>query len=149
MKAVVQRVKKANVKVDEKIIGSIESGLLVFLAVNSNDDMSVIEWMCNKLVNLRVFPDVQRKMNKSVLDIDGEILIISNFTLYGDVARGFRPSFIKSAPPEISKPIYYKMIKYMKEKYPIKVEEGEFGAMMDIELINDGPVTVIIDKEKE
>lgn len=147
MRAVVQRVKKAIVKIDGNITGSIESGLLVFLALNSDDNMRVIEWMSNKLVNLRVFADDDGKMNKSVLDIGGGILMISNFTLYGDVSRGFRPSFIKSASPDISKPIYQKMVEYLRSNYALKIEDGEFGEMMDIELINDGPVTIIIDKE--
>ncbi len=146
MKAVVQRVKSASVKIDGKIHGAISKGLLVLLAVKEGDNDEVISWFANKLVNLRVFPDDDGKMNCSVLDIGGEILLISNFTLYGDTNKGYRPSFSKAANPEISKPIYEKLLTFLRVNNPLKIEAGVFGAMMDVELINDGPVTVIIEK---
>jgi len=146
MKAVVQKVSSAKVTIDNKIYSEIRSGLLVFIAFNYSDDFNKIKWMVNKLVNLRVFPDDEDKMNKSVLDNNGSILLVSNFTLYGNALKGFRPSFIEAAPPEISEPLYLQMLKYMNENYPIKVESGIFGAMMEIELINNGPVTIIIEK---
>ncbi|MCL5991713.1 MAG: D-aminoacyl-tRNA deacylase [Bacteroidetes bacterium] len=147
MRTVVQRVNRASVTIDGKVTGEIGKGLLVFLAISNSDNSEIMRWMCNKLVNLRIFPDEEGKMNKSVLDTGGGILLISNFTLYGDASKGFRPSFIKSAPPEISKPLYESMVLYLKENYPLHIASGEFGAMMDIELVNDGPVTIIIEKE--
>ena len=147
MRAIVQRVSRANVKIDGKITGEIGTGIVVFVAISNTDDQGIMKWFCNKLVNLRIFPDDENKMNRSVLDVKGGILLISNFTLYGDALKGFRPSFIKSAPPDISKPLYETMVQYLKENYPLHIASGEFGAMMDIELINDGPVTIIIEKE--
>lgn len=149
MRAVVQRVKKASVKVDDKIVGRIDEGLQVFLAISDYDNDETIKWICNKLVNLRIFRDQSGNKNISLLDISGDILIISNFTLYGDVKRGARPNYMKSAHPDISKPIYEKFINYLKINFPIKVEQGVFGAMMEIDLINDGPVTIVIDKENK
>jgi D-tyrosyl-tRNA(Tyr) deacylase len=147
MRAIVQRVSKAKVTVDNVITGKIQKGLLVLLAISQTDTFKEIEWMANKLVNLRIFSDEQQKMNKSVLDNEGAILIVSNFTLYGSVERGFRPSFTGSAPAEFAEKMYDEMVKYMREIYPVRIETGIFGAMMDVELINDGPVTLIIDKD--
>ena len=149
MKAVVQRVKKAKVAIDGVTSSEIGNGILVLVAIAQNDDISVIKWMSNKLVNLRIFPDNELKMNRSVLDIKGEILMISNFTVYGDVRKGFRPNFMKSAGADLSEPLYSQMISYMRKTYPLNVADGKFGAMMDIELINAGPVTVIIEKEND
>ena len=149
MKAVVQRVSKANVKVDGKITGEIDDGLLVLLAVSESDTNDIMKWMCNKIANLRVFPDYENKMNRSVLDIDGGILLISNFTIYGDVRKGFRPNFMKAAQPEFAGKMYDEMLEHLRKNLPIKVEAGIFGAMMDIEIVNAGPVTIIIEKEKE
>jgi D-aminoacyl-tRNA deacylase len=146
MRAVVQRVSKASVKIDAKICGEIHTGLVVLIAVSETDSGETIKWMCNKIVNLRVFPDEDNKMNLSVQDVNGEILLISNFTLYGDTRKGFRPSFTDSAPPSVAEPLYNEMIQYLKKNYSVKIATGEFGAKMDIELINDGPVTLIIDK---
>ena len=147
MKAVIQRVSRAKVDIEGKTVGSINAGLLVLVAICENDGIKEIEWMSNKIVNLRVFPDDEDKMNRSVVDINGGILLISNFTVYGDVKKGFRPNFMKSASAEISEPLYNRMLDYMRSKYSIPVEAGEFGAMMNIELVNDGPVTIIIEKE--
>jgi D-tyrosyl-tRNA(Tyr) deacylase len=147
MKAVIQRVSRAKVDIDGKTVGSINAGLLVLVAICETDGIKEIEWMSNKIVNLRVFPDDEDKMNRSVIDINGGILFISNFTVYGDVKKGFRPNFMKSASAEISEPLYKQMLDYMRSKYSITIEAGEFGAMMNIELVNDGPVTIIIEKE--
>lgn len=147
MRVVIQRVSKAEVKTGEEICGKIDAGLLVLLAVRESDNDEIMHWMANKIVNLRIFQDEDGRMNRSVLDINGGILLISNFTLYGDAKKGFRPSFGKAAPPEIAAPLYHKMIEYMKEKYTVKIESGIFGAMMDIEFVNSGPVTIIIEKE--
>lgn len=145
MRAVVQRVSKASVEIEGKIVGKINEGIVVFVAINESDNDKSIEWMSNKLVNLRIFPDENGKMNKSVSDIRGGILLISNFTLYGDVKKGFRPSFINSARPEFSEPMFNKLLDYLRTNYNLQIETGKFGAMMNIELVNDGPVTIIID----
>ncbi|MDQ1265453.1 MAG: D-aminoacyl-tRNA deacylase [Bacteroidota bacterium] len=147
MKAVVQRVAKAKVTIEGRIAGEIGEGLLVLLAMAESDTKDEMKWMANKLVNLRVFPDEEDKMNRSVLDIGGGIMLISNFTIYGDLRKGFRPNFMKAAPPDIAEPLYNDMLEYMRSEFPIRIAAGEFGAMMDIELINSGPVTVIIEKE--
>ena len=149
MKAVIQRVKSANVKIDGIIHGEIAAGLLVLLATAPEDDEETMKWFANKIVNLRVFPDEEGKMNRSALDLGYGILMISNFTVYGDVRKGFRPSFSRAAAPDLSEPLYYKMVDFMRKNYPLKIESGVFGAMMDVELVNDGPVTIIIEKEKK
>jgi D-tyrosyl-tRNA(Tyr) deacylase len=147
MRAVIQRVKKATVKIlSTKEERSIGNGLLVFLAIKTDDTMEMIKWFANKIVNLRIFPDSENKMNLSVRDINGEIMVISNFTLYGDVSRGFRPNFMFSANPELAKNLYQQFVEYLRNNYPIPIVSGDFGEMMDIELVNDGPVTIIIDK---
>jgi D-aminoacyl-tRNA deacylase len=146
MRAIVQRVSSAKVNINNSIYNQIDNGLVVFIAITHTDDKEIMKWMCNKLTNLRVFPDDDNKMNKSVLDCKGGILLISNFTIYGDAGKGFRPSFIKAAPPEIAEPVYQSMVNYLKNNYPIKIATGKFGAMMDVELINDGPVTIFIEK---
>jgi D-tyrosyl-tRNA(Tyr) deacylase len=147
MRAVIQRVKKATVRIlSTKEERSIGNGLLVFLAIKTDDTMEMIKWFANKIVNLRIFPDSENKMNLPVRDINGEIMVISNFTLYGDVSRGFRPNFMFSANPELAKNLYQQFVEYLRNNYPIPIVSGEFGEMMDIELVNDGPVTIIIDK---
>lgn len=147
MRAVIQRVKKATVKIlSTKEERSIGNGLLVFLAIKTDDTMEMIKWFANKIVNLRIFPDSENKMNLPVRDINGEIMVISNFTLYGDVSRGFRPNFMFSANPELAKNLYQQFVEYLRNNYPIPIVSGDFGEMMDIELVNDGPVTIIIDK---
>lgn len=144
MKAVVQRVKEANVKVGGEIVGQIEKGLLVLLAIHKDDAEEKITKMAEKIINLRVFSDKNDKMNLSLLDISGQILVVSQFTLYADTKKGNRPSFMESAKPDKAKPFYEKFIKYMKNK-GIKTQAGEFGAMMDVSLTNSGPVTIILD----
>jgi D-tyrosyl-tRNA(Tyr) deacylase len=147
MRAVIQRVKKTTVKIlSTKEERSIGNGLLVFLAIKTDDTMEMIKWFANKIVNLRIFPDSENKMNLSVRDINGEIMVISNFTLYGDVSRGFRPNFMFSANPELAKNLYQQFVEYLRNNYPIPIVSGDFGEMMNIELVNDGPVTIIIDK---
>lgn len=146
MKAVVQRVSEASVEIDNKIISKINEGLLVLIAFRDEDDEQTIKWIANKIANLRIFPDDENKMNRSVLDIRGAILIISNFTIYGDVHKGFRPNFMLSARPELAENIYNRFVSFMKNNYDIQIESGVFGAMMDIHLVNDGPVTIIIEK---
>lgn len=146
MRLVIQRVKKAKVTVSDRIIGEIEEGLLILAGIHHHDNKEIIEWGCNKISRLRIFEDEQGKMNRSVTDIGGSVLIVSQFTLYGDANKGNRPSFIEAARPETAEPLYRHMISYLNETTDLKVEEGEFGAMMDIELINSGPVTLILEK---
>ena len=147
MRAVIQRVSQAEVVINNVSYSKINKGILVLIAFSNGDSYETVKWMSNKIVNLRIFPDEQDKMNRSVLDSHGEIMIISNFTLYGDVKKGFRPNFMNSAAPEIAEPMYEEFVSYLKAIYPLKVVSGEFRAMMDIKLVNSGPVTVIIDKD--
>ncbi|HLS23493.1 MAG TPA: D-aminoacyl-tRNA deacylase [Pseudogracilibacillus sp.] len=144
MKAVIQRVKKANVTVDGQVIGEIDHGLLVLLGVTEGDSEKDIETIVNKLINLRIFEDEEGKMNLSLLDVEGSILSVSQFTLYGDVRKGRRPSFSKAARPEEAEDLYDKFNEYLRGK-GVEVETGQFGAMMDVSLINNGPVTFIIE----
>lgn len=147
MRAVVQRVKRANVSVDSKIIGEIGYGILLLLGVEGNDDEKDLEYMCDKVPNLRIFEDENGKMNRSLMDVGGSMLVISQFTLLGDARKGRRPSFTEAAHPDKAIPMYTKFISSMKEK-DIVTQEGEFGADMQVELVNDGPVTILLDSKK-
>ena len=144
MKLVIQRVLEASVRIEGKVISEIERGLLVFLGVSVDDNFDKIDWLTNKLVNLRVFEDDNGKMNLSVKDIGGKILLVSQFTLYSNAQRGNRPDFPMAAKPDVAIPIYEQFIRKLKEK--IEVKTGIFGADMKIKLINDGPVTIILEK---
>jgi len=146
MRAVIQRVSSASVTVEQKIIGQIEQGLLVLLGIHSSDTIEKLEWMASKIARLRIFEDDEGKMNRSVQDVKGSILVVSQFTLYGDAKKGTRPSFIEAATPELAIPLYEKCIELLKNTHSLPVETGEFGAMMKVELINDGPVTIILEK---
>ncbi len=146
MKIVVQRVKKASVTIGGEITAKIETGLLLLLGVHTDDTEKQLEWLAHKVLNLRIFEDEDGKMNKSIMDVEGELLVVSQFTLYGNVKKGTRPSFIEAARPEKAEPMYEKMIEYFKTQSKLKVETGTFGAEMDVELINDGPVTIILEK---
>jgi len=145
MKCVLQRVKKASVTIENELYSEIKQGILVLACVEKEDTEEKIEWMSNKIVNLRIFEDETGKMNKSVKDIGGELLVVSQFTLAGDCKKGTRPSFDKAEKPEIAKKMYEKMINKLKS-LNIETKTGVFQAMMDIELINDGPVTIILEK---
>ena len=147
MRAVVQRVDYANVKVKGKVVGEIDKGVVVFLGVGDNDNNSDLEYMVDKILGLRIFEDDLGKMNLSLKDINGEILVVSQFTLYGDVRRGKRPSFTSSAKPELAERLYEDFIEKCKEE-GLKVETGIFGAHMDVEIKNNGPVTILIDSKK-
>ena len=147
MRAVVQRVSRARVKVEEKIIGKIAWGILLLLGVEESDEEKDLEYMCDKIPNLRIFEDEEGKMNKSLLDVGGSLLVISQFTLLGDARKGRRPSFTQAARPEKAIPMYERFIDSMKEKN-ITTEAGEFGAHMEVELINDGPVTILLDSKR-
>jgi D-tyrosyl-tRNA(Tyr) deacylase len=144
MRCVVQKVKRSSVKVDGKLISEIGKGLNVLVGFTSGDDESKIDYMINKIVNLRVFEDENDVMNKSVLDVNGEILLISQFTLYGDASKGNRPSYINALKSEDAEPLYDLMLKKINDK--IKTYPGVFGADMEVEIINDGPATILIEK---
>lgn len=145
MKFVVQRVKNAQVDIEGKTVGKIEQGYMVLIGITHTDTKEVADYLVKKLINLRVFEDENGKMNKSLLDEKGEMLIVSQFTLCGDCKKGTRPSFDKSAPPTIANNLYEYFISKVKE-YNVPVQTGVFGAMMDVELINDGPVTFMVEK---
>jgi D-tyrosyl-tRNA(Tyr) deacylase len=147
MRAVVQRVSRASVTVGGEIVGKIDRGLLVLLGVSNKDTEKDVLYCVEKTLNLRIFEDADEKMNLSLLDIAGELLVVSQFTLYGDTRRGRRPSFIEAAPPEEANRLYEYFITEAR-KQVAKVETGRFQAMMDVESVNDGPVTILIDSEK-
>lgn len=147
MRAVIQRVLHAKVKVDEKITGSINKGLLILLGIEDADQQEDIEWLSNKIVNLRIFDDEQGIMNLSVKDIDGDILLVSQFTLHASTKKGNRPSYIKASKPDYAVPMYEKMIYQLETELSKKIQTGIFGADMKVELINDGPVTIVIDSK--
>ena len=144
MRTVIQRVRFARVSVDGKIIGKIDKGLLILLGVTHDDSEKEMKWLANKTKNLRIFEDEEEKMNLSLEDIKGKALIISQFTLYANSVKGNRPSFIEAAKPDFAKDLYLKFIQEFKN-FGIETQEGEFGADMKVELLNDGPVTIIID----
>lgn len=147
MRIIVQRVNKADVEVNKKTVGKIKKGLLIFLGVGREDDESDLEYIVNKVVGLRIFEDQDGKMNLSVADIGGEILAVSQFTLYGDVRKGKRPSFTTSAPPEMAEDLYEKFVDKCRD-FGINVQTGIFGADMKVNLVNDGPVTIMLDSKK-
>ncbi|VEU80803.1 D-aminoacyl-tRNA deacylase [Haploplasma axanthum] len=143
MKLVIQRVKKANVKINNEIVGSIEKGFLVYLGIHINDTKNDVFKYVNKISNLRVFEDEDGKMNKDIKSVNGDFLIVSQFTLYGDAKKGNRPSFIEAARPEVAIPLYELFIDTLKNSF--NVETGVFGADMQVESVNDGPVTIILE----
>lgn len=144
MRAVIQRVHKSRVLVNGEVVGEIGKGLNVLLAVSLEDEEKDVEWLAEKTVHLRIFPDEQGKMNRSLLDVNGEILVVSQFTLYGDCTKGRRPSFLRSAPAEKGKYFYERYVQALR-RYTSQVATGIFGAMMDVEIVNWGPVTLILD----
>ena len=147
MRIVVQRVKNANVAISNQIVGIINSGLMVLLGIKSTDSKQDVDYLVRKLVNLRIFSDENDKMNLSLKDVNGELLIVSQFTLYGNCADGNRPSFTDSAKPNIAIPLYEYFIEECKKHIKV-VQTGQFGANMQVSLLNDGPVTIIIDSKK-
>jgi D-aminoacyl-tRNA deacylase len=150
MKAVIQRVSKANVKVGGKVTGEIAEGLLILLGIEDADTEEDIQWLSNKMLNLRIFNDENGVMNNSVLDMGGDILLVSQFTLHASTKKGNRPSYIRASKPDFAVPMYEKMINQLENDLGKKIQTGIFGADMKVELLNDGPVTIIIDtKNKE
>jgi len=145
MRLVLQRVKTARVAINGQSVGSIGNGILILLGVHKDDTLEKADFLAVKCVDLRIFSDDRGKMNLSLIDIGGEALVVSQFTLFGDCSKGRRPSFIEAAPPEKGKMLYEYFVLKLKERVK-KVETGVFGAMMDVELVNDGPVTLILEK---
>lgn len=148
MRAIIQRVNNAKVDIDNNTSGAISKGLLILLGIGQEDNEEDIKYLTDKIMNLRIFEDENEKMNLSLLDIEGELLIVSQFTLYGDCRKGRRPNFMKAAKPNDANVLYEKFISVCSE-YNIKIESGEFGADMKVDLINDGPVTILLDSKKE
>lgn len=148
MRAVVQKVSSSKVTVDEEVIGQINQGLMVLLGVTHDDTSKDVDYMVDKVTNLRIFEDTEGKMNLSLKDVEGEVLAVSQFTLYGDARRGRRPSFSDAARPEVANPLYEEFVEKVKNQ-GINVGTGKFGAHMMVDLINDGPVTILLESRKE
>ncbi|WP_339633222.1 D-aminoacyl-tRNA deacylase [Bizionia echini] len=149
MKAVIQRVSQASVTINEKIVASINSGLLVLLGVVDDDAQEDITWLSNKIVNMRIFPDEEGVMNNSIIDNQGDVILVSQFTLHANTKKGNRPSYIKAAKPDVAIPLYQDFIKRIESDLGKPIQTGEFGADMHVALINDGPVTIIIDTKNK
>ncbi len=147
MRAVVQRVKEASVSIDAEIVGSVENGLLVYLGVCKSDTRKDLEYLAVKIAGLRIFRDDAGNMNRSAIDVDGAALVISQFTLYGDVRRGKRPSFTDAMEPVAANELYEQFVSVLRE-LGVPCEKGVFGAMMDVRSVNDGPVTILLDSAK-
>jgi len=145
MRVVIQRVSKASVEIEGVIAGKIGHGLMLLLGIEEADTFDEMEWLCGKIVKLRIFNDSHGKMNYSISDTLGDILLISQFTLYASTKKGNRPSYIKAAKPEVAIPLYEGFKRELEKQLGKKIQQGEFGAMMKVSLINDGPVTIIID----
>ena len=149
MKVVIQRVSQASVLVDSNPIGNIELGYLVLLGIEVEDSMDDVVWLSKKICNLRIFDDQEGNMNNNIAEVDGNILLVSQFTLHAKTKKGNRPSFIRAARPEFAIPLYEKMIIQLNEDLGKEIETGKFGAMMDLRLVNSGPVTIIIDSKNK
>tara|TARA_R110002073_G_scaffold313380_2_gene485248 strand:+ start:11829 stop:12281 length:453 start_codon:yes stop_codon:yes gene_type:complete len=150
MKAVIQRVSKASVTIDSKIVATIQQGLLILLGIEEADSNEDIGWLSKKIANLRIFNDEEEIMNMSLVDVGGEVIVVSQFTLHASTKKGNRPSYIKAAKPDVAIPLYEQFVKQFEIDIQKKVQTGSFGADMNVALINDGPVTIIIDtKDKK
>jgi D-tyrosyl-tRNA(Tyr) deacylase len=146
MRVVLQRVSQSSVKIDGRVTGSIARGFLLLVGFTASDTEEQLIWMADKIISLRLFPDAEAKMNLGLEDVDGSVLVVSQFTLYGDTRKGRRPSFIDAARPEIAIPLYERFLDLLRARLPGKVESGEFGAMMEVALVNDGPVTLVLER---
>ncbi len=147
MRVVLQRVAKAKVDIDGKTVGKIDKGIVALVAVNDTDDLETFKYMCNKIINLRIFEDSEDRLNLSIKDLELGLLIVPNFTVYADARKGLRPSFVGGAKPDDAEKIFNDFINYVKNNYE-KVETGIFRADMQVELINDGPITILLDSDK-
>ena len=147
MKVVIQRVSQASVTIDSKIVADIQKGLLVLVGIEDADTQEDINWLCQKITNLRIFGDENDVMNLSVKDIEGDIIVVSQFTLHASTKKGNRPSYLKASKPEIAIPMYENFVKQIEKEHGKKVQTGIFGADMKVALLNDGPVTIIIDSK--
>lgn len=149
MKIVIQRVSEASVVINNTKVASIKRGLLILLGIVNEDSQEDIDWLCNKISNLRIFPDEKGVMNTSLIEINGEVILVSQFTLHASTKKGNRPSYIKAAKPDIAMPLYNDFIKTLQEALGKPIQTGEFGADMQVHLVNDGPVTIIIDSKNK
>ena len=147
MRVVVQRVSQSSVIIESDIVSSISKGLLILLGVENNDTLDDVNWLVRKIINLRIFNDIDGKMNNSIIDIKGDIIVVSQFTLHAKTKKGNRPSYVNAAPPKIAIPLYENFVQVLKNESKLNVLTGEFGADMKVSLINDGPVTIIIDSK--
>ena len=147
MRAVLQLVTEASVTISNKVSGKIKKGYFILLGIENGDSQQDIDWLCGKISKIRLFADENDKMNLSIRDVNGEILVVSQFTLHASIKKGKRPSFIKAAKPEIAIPLYKQFISSISKEINIPIQTGEFGAKMDVALINNGPVTIIIDSK--
>lgn len=145
MRVVLQRVSKASVRIDGRVVGSIGPGFCVLVGFTHSDTPAQVEWMAEKVAGLRLFADAERKMNLGLADVGGAVLVVSQFTLYGEAEKGRRPSFVDAARPELAVPLYEAFIAALRAR-SVQVETGRFGAMMEVELVNDGPVTLILER---
>jgi D-tyrosyl-tRNA(Tyr) deacylase len=148
MRVVLQRVSKASVQINQEINAVMRTGLLVLLGIENEDSQEDIDWLCNKIVKMRIFSDENGAMNLSLLDVEGDAIVVSQFTLHASTKKGNRPSFIKAAKPEVAVPLYEKFVEKLEETLGKPVGTGEFGADMKVELLNDGPVTIIVDSKQ-
>jgi len=146
MRVVLQRVSEASVSIDGRVVGEIQNGLVLLVGFSDEDVMENLDWMADKIRGLRVFSDEDGKLNLSLEDVAGDLLVISQFTLYGDTRKGRRPSFVHAANPGLAIPLYDRFLDLLKERAPGRVESGEFGAMMDVALVNAGPVTLVLER---
>jgi len=148
MRIVIQRVSEASVTIDQSVKDAIGPGLMILVGFECGDDASDIDWICGKIARLRIFSDAEGKMNRSIGDVDGEVLVISQFTLHASTKKGNRPSYIKAAPPEVAIPLYERFVGHLEQTLDKKVATGTFGADMQVALINDGPVTICMDSKQ-
>ena len=146
MRVVVQRVSRAEVRIGDRVAGRIGRGLLLLVGFREGDTEDALTWMADKVIGLRIFADADDKMNLSVDEIGGGVLVVSQFTLYGDARKGRRPSFIEAAPPPVAIPFYERFVAILRQRLPGRIATGEFGAMMDVDLINEGPVTLLLER---
>jgi D-aminoacyl-tRNA deacylase len=146
VRVVLQRVSRAEVRVAGEVVGRVGRGHLLLVGFTEEDENDALGWMANKVVGLRIFPDEEGKMNRSLDEIGGDCLVVSQFTLYGDVRKGRRPSFVDAAPPEVAAALYERFVEELRVRVPGAVATGEFGAAMDVELVNDGPVTLVLER---